>query len=285
MDKKLLITAATGNVGSEIIRQLQSQNLSFKTADIRDTRELFGDDVEYSYCDFEDCETYEAAFENVSKMFLNRPPHMTEFKNSIFPAIDAAMEAGVEHIVFLSMIGVNKRVPHYKIEKYLMNCGVTYTFLRCSFFMQNLTTVHREIIRKEKDLIIPAGKGKISFIDIRDIASVAVKVLTDDSDKYYNKTLNLTGSEAVDFYTISDIMTKVLGTEIIYSNPKAKIFVSKMLEYGFPKDFVKVMKMIYFIVKIGKAADLYEDTERILGRKPITIEQFIKDNADCWREE
>jgi len=284
MEGKILITAAAGNVGSEIVKELKRNNISFKAADIKDVRDVVGNDIDYVYYDLEDPETYDEAYKDVKKMFLNRPPHMTEFKNSIFPAIDAAKEANIEHIVLLSMIGVNKRVPHYKIEKHLIKTDINYTFLRASFFMQNLINVHGEIIRKEKDLLIPAGKGKISFVDIRDIAAVAVKVFRDTSGAFLNKTLNLSGCEALDFYEISDLMTKELGKKITYSNPKSKVFVSKMLTYGFPKDFVKVMKMIYFIVRLGKADQLYPDVEEILGKKPITMKQFIKDHTDKWLE-
>ncbi|MFX1269868.1 MAG: NmrA family NAD(P)-binding protein [Promethearchaeota archaeon] len=282
MEEKILITAAAGNVGSEIVKELKRNKIPFKAADIRDVREVLGNDITYLYYNLENPETYKDVYKNVKKMFLNRPPHMTEFKDSIFPAIDAAKEAGIEHIVFLSMIGVNKRVPHYKIEKYLLKSGINYTFLRASFFMQNLINVHGEIIRKEKDLFIPAGKGKISFVDIRDIAAVAVRVFRDTLGTFLNKTLNLSGCEALDFYKISDLMTKQLGEKITYSNPKSKAFVNKMLTYGFPKDFVKVMKMIYFIVRLGKADQLYPDVEEILGREPINMKQFIKDHADKW---
>jgi len=281
MNNKILVSAAAGNIGSEIAKLLKKNNIPFKAADIKNVKEILGDEIEYVYLDFENPDSYGLAFKDVNKMFLNRPPEMTEFENSIFPTIDAAKKAGVEHIVFLSMIGVNKRIPHYKIEQYLIKSGINYTFLRASFFMQNLSTVHREIIRNENDLLIPAGKGKISFIDIRDIAAVAVKVLN-NSESYFNKIINLTGSEALDFYIISEIMTNTLGREIIYSNPKAKVFMKKMISYGFPKDFVKVMKWIYFIVRIGKADMIYPDTEEILGRKPIKMTQFIKDYADCW---
>ncbi|MFX0023864.1 MAG: NmrA family NAD(P)-binding protein, partial [Candidatus Hermodarchaeota archaeon] len=244
MNEQILVSTANGNVGSEIAKLLKKEKIPFKAADIKDVKEKLGDDVEFVLLDFEDVNTYSDAFKNVNKVFLNRPPQMTKFENSIFPAIEAAKKAGVEHIVFLSMIGVNKRIPHYKIEQYLIKSGIKYTFLRASFFMQNLSTVHREVISKEKDLIIPAGKGKISFIDIRDIAAVAVKVLTETSDIYINKIINLTGSEALNFYAISEIMTNILGNNITYSNPKSKIFTKKMTSYGFPKDFVKVMKWI-----------------------------------------
>lgn len=283
MENNILVSCAAGNVGSEIARQLKGNNIPCKAADIVDVKEILGTEFESVYLNFEDMASCKKAFTGIKKLFLNRPPHMVEFDDTIFPALDIAKEKGVEHIVFLSMIGVNKRVPHYKIENYLKNLGMSYTILRASFFMQNLNTIHGEVIKSEKDLLIPAGKGKISFIDIRDIAAVAVKVLSETGERFVNKTLNLTGSEALSFYDVSEIMTKVLGEEIKYSNPKSKIFAKVMTSYGFPKDIIKVMKMIYLIVKLGKAGDLYNDTEEILGREPIKMKQYIQDYASCWR--
>ncbi len=283
MENNILISCAAGNVGSEIAKQLKENNIPCKAADVLDVKEILGSEFENIYLNFENMNSCKEAFTGIKKLFLNRPPHMVEFDNTIFPALDIAKEKGVEHIVFLSMIGVNKRVPHYKIENYLKNLGINYTILRASFFMQNLNTIHGEVIKKERDLLIPAGKGKISFIDIRDIAAVAVKVLSEPGDKFVNATLNLTGSEALNFNEVSEIMTKVLGEEIKYSNPKGKVFAKVMTSYGFPKEIIKVMKMIYLIVKLGKAGDLHDDTEKLLGRKPIKMEQYVQDHIACWR--
>lgn len=283
MENNILVSCAGGNVGSEIVRQLRKTNIPCKAADIVEVKEQLGPDIEYIYLNFEEMNSCEEAFTGIKKFFLNRPPHMVEFDNTIFPALDIAKEKGIEHIIFLSMIGVNKRVPHYKIENYLKKLGINYTILRASFFMQNLNTIHGEVIKKEKDLLIPAGKGAISFIDIRDIAAVAVKVFSEQSEKYTNKILNLTGSESLNFYEVSEIMSNVLGEDITYSNPKRKIFTKVMASYGFPKEIIKVMKMIYLIVKLGKAGDLYEDAERVLGRKPIKMEQYVRDHSNCWR--
>ena len=98
MKDKILVTAAAGNVGSEIARELKKKKAPFKTADIRDVKDVLGNDVDYVYFDLENPETYEEAYKDVSKMFLNRPPHMTEFKNSIFPAIDAAKKSGLTRL-------------------------------------------------------------------------------------------------------------------------------------------------------------------------------------------
>lgn len=78
-------------------------------------------------------------------------------------------------------------------------------------------------------------------------------------------------------------MTEILGLPIKYSNPEPKNFVNKMVkEYGFPEEYAKVMKMIYFIVRKGLANKIFPDAEEILGRKPRLIDEYIKDYSSKW---
>ncbi|TXT62752.1 MAG: NmrA family protein [Promethearchaeota archaeon] len=284
MEETIVVTCAAGNVGSEISKRLKESGVSFTTVDIENVREMLEKEYNFECLNFEDPKTYEDIFtDRTKKMFLNRPPHMIKFKDSIFPTIDYAINHGVKHIIFLSMIGVNKRIPHFKIERYLKESGINYTFLRCSFFMQNLSNAHREIIKKDNDLLIPAGKGKISYIDVRDVAEIAAKILIDSSGTHYNKIYNLTGKEVLDFYEVASLMTEILGRKITYSKPSRRKFTKEMRQYGFPKGFIKVMKMIYFIVRLGKADTIYNDAEELLERSPLTMEQYIKDYAECWK--
>lgn len=90
------------------------------------------------------------------------------------PSMDAAKQAGVTHVVFLSLIGIEnaKYVPHYKVETYLHKINLQTTFLRCSFFMQNLNTTHRKEIKERNEIFVPVGNAKTSFIDARDIGAV-----------------------------------------------------------------------------------------------------------------
>jgi uncharacterized protein YbjT (DUF2867 family) len=114
--------------------------------------------------DFLQPETYAAAFAGQRAVFLIRPPTISDVKRYINPAVDAAVQAGVAHIVFLSLLGVEKNafVPHHKIEAHLLASGIAYTFLRASFFMQNLSTTHREDIARHDENFVPAGHGKMS---------------------------------------------------------------------------------------------------------------------------
>ena len=81
-----------------------------------------------------------------------RPPQISDVERYIHPAIDAAQAAGVQHIVFLSLMGVNPRVPHYKVEQKLLASGLPYTFVRPSFYTQNLDTFYRDDIRLRDEL-------------------------------------------------------------------------------------------------------------------------------------
>ena len=112
-------------------------------------RERFGADVEAVLFDFTNPDTYPTTLDGVKHMFLMRPPHISNVQRDMVPFLDATQAAGVEQVVFLSLIGIeqNKQVPHYKVEQYLRASKMAFTFLRASFFMQNLSGTHREEIR------------------------------------------------------------------------------------------------------------------------------------------
>lgn len=287
MSKRILVTGITGNVGSEVAKFLQEAGLSFKAGvrNIEKAKKLVGEDIEFVAFDFMNPETYQGTFEGVDKMFLVRPPAITDTKKHINPLIDYAKKIGVAHIVFLSLMGVehNPIVPHYNIEKYLKASGIPYTFLRTGFFMQNLNSFdfHREDIQKNNIIFLPAGKGKTSFIDIRDIAKVAVKAFQDESLK--NAAPTLTGGEALTYFEVADIFSDVLGKTITYTNPSRSEFKKIMLRRGLDAGFVNVMCNLYFLTKIGMAKKITPDVERILGKPPITIRQYVQDYAECWK--
>lgn len=179
--------------------------------------------------------------------------------------------------MFLSLLGVEKNpiVPHHKIEKIIKKSGIPYTFLRPSFFMQNLISQHGEELRKEKEIYVPAGKGKTSFIDVRDIGTVTARILTENGHE--NKGYSLTGTEALDYYEVAEILSEELGETIKYVNPSVLQFRDKMLTKGIQKELVTVMIGIYFTAKIGLAKKITPDLQILLGKRPITFKEFAHD--------
>ena len=284
MRGKILVTGATGNVGAEVVRLLRQGNHPVRAAARTPSasNRRFGDGVEQVWLDFGAPESYGPTFTGVERMFLIRPPAISDVKRFLFPAIDAAKQAGVQQIVFLSLIGVerNRVVPHYKVEQYLLHSGVPYTFLRPSFFMQNLNTTHRVEIKERSEIFVPAGTGKTSFIDVRDIAAVAALTLTQPG--HTNRAYSLTGSEALDYYQVAAVLSEVLHRPIIYRRPSLLQFIHRQRAGGTAWPFVLVMSGIYTTARLGLAARLTDETTRLLGRAPITLRRYAEDYRDCW---
>ncbi len=284
MKSKILVTGSTGNVGSEVIKYLRQEKAEIKAAIFsKKNSSKLDKDIETVVFDFEKPETFSKALSGVDKVFLMRPPQMGNPKQ-LYPFIDAAKSAGVSQMVFLSLLGVqhNPLAPHGYIEKYIIKSGISYTLLRPSFFMQNLSTTHGKDIRECDEIIVPAGKGKTSFVDVRDIAAVAAKVMVEPGHEY--KAYDLTGSEALSYYRVSDILSKATGKKITYTNPSSRVFGKQMATEGYDKDFITVMKGIYFVAKLGLAGKVTTEVERIIGRQPITFEQFAEDNRNLFIE-
>jgi uncharacterized protein YbjT (DUF2867 family) len=293
----IVVTGATGNVGFEVLKQLLNAGhvvraavTSIEGAKITlQGKGITVNGLEFVRLEFGNEATYPAAFANADELFLMRPPGISDTKKLINPAIDTAKNAGVKRVAFLSLQGAEKNpvVPHYAVERHLEKVGVDYTFLRAAFFMQNLATTHRDDIRDHSNIFIPVGKGKTAFIDVRDIAAVAAKALTESEQELEtlglkNQGVELTSNEALDYIEIAAILSDVLGRTITYSNPSNRHFGKVWHERGYPLAQILVMEALYTVAKLGLANHLTKDTERILGRSPISFRQFAEDSRNVW---
>lgn len=287
MTKPILVTGALGNVGAEVITHLLAGGAAgrmIRTADlsVEKIRERFGDSVEAISFDFSKPETFAPAFENVETMFLMRPPQITDIKKYIIPALEAAQAAGVKHVVFLSLIGIEKTtyVPHYKVEQYLRASRMTWTFLRASFFMQNLNTTHRLEIKERNEIDVPVGAAKTSFLDVRDIGAVGAVALI--LPGHTNQAYDLTGPEALNYWQVAEVLSEVLGRKITYKNPNLLAFLLNTVKRGMPFAFAVVMTGLYTATRLGQADIITHEVERLIGRKPISFRQYVDDYKNSW---
>ena len=276
---RILVTGATGNVGSVVIEALARRGVSACAA-VREPRP--GVIAEQVLFDFERPETYGPALKGVDKLFLMRPPALTDVSRYVFPLIDEAKRSGVSHIVFLSLLGAQHLpfVPHRKVELYLERSGISYTFLRASFFMQNLSTTHAREIREKHLIDVPAGKGKTSFVDVGDLAEVAAIALTEPGHE--NEAYDLTGGEALDYHEVADILAGELGRPISYHAPGLPGFLLRRIREGIPLGFALVMGAIYTTARMGKAAMVTPELETLLGRPPRTLPDFVSTERAIW---
>ena len=280
----VLVTGATGNVGREVVKALQGRNVRVVAAvtDPEKPEPHLAPDTERVRFVFGEEATYAPAFQGVDAVFLLRPPQISDAKHLINPAVDAMRAAGVRAVTFLSVQGAqsNPLVPHHAIEKHLERSGLEYTFLRAAFFMQNLSTTHRDDIRLHDDIMVPAGIGRTAFVDVRDLAAVAALTLTEAG--HARRAYELTSDEALTYDEVARILSDVLGRTIRYPHPNVLQFWNRMHERRQPMGYVLVMTALYAVAALGKAGHLTDDTRRLLGRDPVTFRQFAQDSAEVW---
>lgn len=279
---KIFVTGASGNVGREVVKELQRLQQPVVAAAVSEVDAGLIPDVgaEIVHFDFGQPETYTAAFSGVRKLFLMRPPAIADVERYLFPVIDFAEQAGVEHIVFLSVIGVNQRMPHYQVEKRLAAGRVPYTSLRPGFYMQNLNTQYRDDIRLRNEIFVPAGRGKTGFIDVRDIGAAAAKVLAESS--HTNRAYALTGSEALNYYQVADLLTQALGRTITYRKPSPQEYGRQMRARGIDEQFLQVLLGLYKPIRWRLGGKVTTEFNQLLGRAPIKMRQYIQDYASSW---
>jgi uncharacterized protein YbjT (DUF2867 family) len=215
-------------------------------------------------------------------MFLLRPPEVAR-ASRLAPFLDAAVGAGVRHVVLLSVQGAgrNPMLPHRALERRVERTPLVWTFLRPGYFMQNLLTVHRSEIRDRSELFVPAGDGRTAFIDVRDVAAVAVRALTGPG--YERVAHDLTGSEAPTYADVAAALSAAVGRPIQYARPGAWRYVRTELRRGRHPALVVVTLGLYTAARLGLAGRLTDDVRRLLGRPPITLRQFAEEHADAWR--
>lgn len=287
--KKILITGATGNLGQETIKELlkmKNNDLEIVAAvrNIGKAKKEFSkfEGIKFRKFDFMDQQSMETSLEGIDKVLLVRPPAISQVEEYILPFIKMMKRNAIEQVVFLSLQGVEKNpiVPHHKIEKYIKAEEIPYTFLRPSFFMQNLSTTHQSEIKENDEIFIPAGSGRTNFIDVRDIAEVAALVLTEAG--HLNKGYELTGRRGYSYEEISNILSVILKRKITYKNPSILKFFLRKRKEGMETPKIIVMIGLYTVSKLGKANHKTETLKRLLMREPRDFRTFAQDYKDTW---
>ncbi|MGX7351622.1 NmrA family protein [Enterococcus canis] len=284
--ERILVIGGTGNIGFPLIERLISKNIEVVAGVLHPekAKAKFSElpQVKTVQFDFLNPETFNGALDQVDRVFFVRPPQLADPERDMFPFLQAIKAQNVKQVVFVSLIGVEKNpmTPHHKIEKEIKRLELPYTFIRPSFFMQNLNTTHLEDIQKQHVLFVPAGRAKTSFIDTRDIGAVAAACMT--TDKYLGTELEITGGEALTYAEAATIMSQILDEKITYSKPSLLKFRRTMIKRGTPKEFVNVMVMLYLITQLGNAKKVTSTLTEVLGRPATTFEQYVQDYREVF---
>jgi uncharacterized protein YbjT (DUF2867 family) len=287
-ESTILLTDPTGTVGNAVIKQLaasdQTNQIIRAAVDTKNKADKIKHAHEIANIDYTRPETIADALNNVDRLFLRIPPsvEMVDISSSI---IEEAKKNGVKFIVKLSTMGADLDPGytsgrlHRQVEKIIEESGIPFAFLRPNSFMQNFLTRSSQTIKNQNVFYLPAGDGKISFVDARDVAAVVVEVLTNNGSRHINKIYDITGPEALSHSQVAEILSKETGRRISYVDISEEDARNGMKKMGVGDWFIDNAMELYRMYRSGYRSQVTTVVEKLTEQKPTSFSQFARDYA------
>ncbi|AYA38589.1 SDR family oxidoreductase [Hymenobacter oligotrophus] len=285
MAETILVTGATGTVGSELVRALITRGAHTRAAVHSiikgDRLRHFNPEIQLVEVDYHRPATLPLAFTGVDRVFL-LTPFSDEQLTINQQLVDAAKAAGVKQVVRLSAAGADMEPGiqlgrwHRQMEQYLEQSGLSYVVLRPTSFMQNFVNYQGSSIREQGAFYLPLGEGRMSYIDAFDIAEVAATILTDDAAKHHGQAYTLTGPQALSHTEIAGIIGQATGRPVQYVDvPEAG---ARQAMQGAPQWMIDSMMELHTLGKAGYLAGTTPAVEQLTGRPPRTFQEFAQEH-------
>lgn len=276
----VLVVGATGSVGRPLVAELLAAGQQVR-AGVRDPdrADLPAGAVPVRL-DLDDPATAAPALGDADLLFLMRPPAMSDVQTGLGPLV-AVAATQVRHVAVLSVLGVNPVMPHWQMEQMVREAGLPSTELRPAYFSQNLLTAFGDDLRRRSQLRLASGAGRVSFVDTRDVAAVAARVLL-RPETHGGAPLTLTGPEALTFHDAAALLTAELGRPVTYVRQSLLERRRELRARGDDPTLVRVQLVIDITTRLGLAKKVTPDVSRVLGRPATTLAEFVHDHRDAW---
>lgn len=285
----ILLTGATGTIGSELARLLSKRENTFRAyvRNPKKARDLNIPHMDIFEGDLRDTKALDRAMLGISRVFLlsSPDPMQVELQGNV---VRAAKKAHVSLIVKQSAFGAGADSPvalarwHWMTEEDIRKSGVPYAILRPMMFMQNLLMLAHDI-GAEGLLRVPMGTAKSSLIDARDIARCAAEILTGEG--HAGKTYELTGPEAISYAAIAEALSEVCGRRVTYVDTPLEEVKAGMIRNGLPKWLADDICKLYEIFATGRAERVTTAVADITGSAATDIRQFCRDYSVVFTKE
>jgi uncharacterized protein YbjT (DUF2867 family) len=282
----ILITGASGNVGKTVLQAVAKSGAKHR-AIYRSAAEAAKAPAgtETAVADYAKPETLGAALKNVDSVYLvcSPTPDLVQLESNV---IDACVNAGVKHVVLNSALGAgdyDKSFPswHRTVEDKLKGTRLSWTILRPNSFHQNVVAFFAPTIRMQGVFYNSMRDAKNSFLDVRDIAAVAAKSLA--AGEHAGKIYELNGPEAINYTELAKKVSKVAGREVKYVDIPMEAQKKAMLDQGMPEWLTTALLDLQQYYVNGKGGETDGLLQKLLGRAPITMDEFLKENAAEFR--
>lgn len=287
----ILITGATGNFGSKAIACLLNKGMAANdiAALVRKEEDytiLEKQGVNVRIGDYSDVDSMIRAFEGVDKLLLISSSDRGAIENRTkhhINAITAAKQAGVKHVIYTSFVRKDGyeysaiaqfQNSHVKSEDFLKESGINYTILQNGIYQEMILAFIGDKVGETATILFPAQDGKASWVLREELAEAAINVIT--TDGHENKTYNLTNNTSVSFEQIASFISIEIGKSVVYTSPNVKEFKVIFENAGVPEPYIEMLRMWGAGVAEGMMDKEDSTLESLLGRKPTSVNQFIR---------
>lgn len=286
----ILITGASGTVGRAVMDEVHKRGAAF--------RAMYRNEADAKkapagtptvIADFADKESLRRALDGVDTVFVvcSPVPQLVELESNV---IDVCVEKGVRHVVLNSALGAEdyaKSFPswHRKVEDKLKASKLAHTILRPNSFMQNIVAYNAPSIRAQGAFYAAMGNAKLSFIDVRDVGAATAKILGAPGS-HVGKTYELNGPEGFSYAEVAQHISRVTGQEVKFVDIPEEAQRKAMLDMGMPEwQVTALLDLQQYYAKLGKGGEVTDTLAKLLGRAPITLDQFLQENKDAFRRQ
>jgi uncharacterized protein YbjT (DUF2867 family) len=282
----ILVTGATGTVGSEVVKRLSAHGIKARavTRDLRKAKANSLPHVEFVQGDFDDAESMRPACSGVDRAFLlTNSTARAEEQQIAF--VRVAQQSGLRHIVKLSQLHADPSSPqrflryHGVVEAAIQAADLTFTFLRPNLYMQGLLNFQQSIQQKNA-FFAPAADARISAVDVRDLADVAVAALT--KTEHDNKIYSLTGPDALTFAEMAQKLSRAVGRTITFVDVPPESMRAALAGLGFPSWQADGLIEEFAMYRRGEATTVEPGVGEALGRPARSFDEFARDYAPVF---
>lgn len=274
MSGTILVLGATGNVGAPLVEALAARGERVR-AGSRQAPPIAG--AEAVRVDLADPATVEPAMDGVDRVYALAPAGTMDPVGLLSPVFAAAARRGAKVVLQTAMgAEASEEIPLRQAELALERSGAPWVVLRPNWFMDNFHTYWIEGVRAGQ-VAVPAGEGRTSFVDARDIAVAAAGALT--SSRWDGQAFTITGPEALTYGEAAATLSEATGRRVAYRPVDDEGFVAIMTGAGLPQAYARMLAGIFFAVRQGWAAAVTDDVERLSGRAPRRLATYTADRA------
>ena len=286
---KILVTGATGHLGKAVteslLTKIDAANISVLVRDAGKAEVFKAQGVDVRTGDYGDFDSLLDAFKGIDKLYMVSGNDIANRIQQQDNVVLAAKQAGVRHVVYTSYQRKNETVSspinfiaegHLNTERKLKESGLNYTILQHDIYADMIPIFAGEHLLENKTIYLPAGDGKIAYALRTDFAEAGANVLLDETGKYINQSFELGGSEALNWQQVADIISDITGEHIAYVSPSNEEFNITLTKAGVPAEYIGLFTGFSNAAKEGEFENVSNNLETILGRKPVTVAEYLK---------